>query len=53
VALQLKRAGVRRVRPLAGGFEEWHKLNYPVEPAFPETPANENSGIKADANSSS
>jgi membrane protein DedA with SNARE-associated domain/rhodanese-related sulfurtransferase len=32
-ALQLKRAGVRKVRPLAGGFDAWHNLNLPVEPA--------------------
>jgi 3-mercaptopyruvate sulfurtransferase SseA len=34
VALQLKKAGVRKVRPLAGGFEAWRKLNLPVE-AYP------------------
>jgi len=32
-ALQLKRAGIRKVRPLAGGFDAWHNLNLPVEPA--------------------
>jgi membrane protein DedA with SNARE-associated domain/rhodanese-related sulfurtransferase len=32
VALQLKRAGVRRVRPLQGGFDGWRKLGYPLEP---------------------
>lgn len=32
-ALQLKRAGIRKVRPLAGGFDAWHHLNLPVEPA--------------------
>jgi 3-mercaptopyruvate sulfurtransferase SseA len=31
VALQLKRAGITRVRPLAGGFEAWQKLGLPVE----------------------
>jgi 3-mercaptopyruvate sulfurtransferase SseA len=31
VALQLKRAGIRKVRPLAGGFEAWRKLDLPVE----------------------
>jgi 3-mercaptopyruvate sulfurtransferase SseA len=31
VALQLKKAGVRQVRPLAGGFEEWLKRELPVE----------------------
>jgi membrane protein DedA with SNARE-associated domain/rhodanese-related sulfurtransferase len=33
-ALQLKRAGIRKVRPLAGGFDAWHNLNLPVEPAI-------------------
>ena len=31
VALQLKRRGVSRVRPLEGGFEVWHRLGLPVE----------------------
>ena len=31
VALQLKRAGIYKVRPLAGGFEGWMALNLPVE----------------------
>jgi 3-mercaptopyruvate sulfurtransferase SseA len=34
VALQLKRAGIRKVRPLAGGFEAWRKLGLPVERAI-------------------
>ena len=33
VALQLKRAGIYKVRPLAGGFEGWTALNLPVESA--------------------
>ena len=32
MALQLKRAGIKRVRPLAGGFEVWRDLGFPVEP---------------------
>jgi membrane protein DedA with SNARE-associated domain/rhodanese-related sulfurtransferase len=39
VALQLKRAGVRRVRPLQGGFERWRKLGYPLEPVLQATPS--------------
>jgi 3-mercaptopyruvate sulfurtransferase SseA len=31
VALQLKRAGVRKVRPLEGGFDAWRKLGLPTE----------------------
>jgi 3-mercaptopyruvate sulfurtransferase SseA len=33
VALQLKKAGIRNVRPLAGGFEAWRSLGFPIEPA--------------------
>jgi 3-mercaptopyruvate sulfurtransferase SseA len=38
VALQLKRAGIRKVHPLAGGFEAWRKLDLPVEPSTPSPP---------------
>jgi 3-mercaptopyruvate sulfurtransferase SseA len=31
VALALKRLGVKRVRPLAGGFEGWLERGYPVD----------------------
>lgn len=31
VALQLKRAGIYKVHPLAGGFEGWAALNLPME----------------------
>ncbi len=30
-ALQLKKHGVKRVRPLAGGYETWRDLGYPLE----------------------
>jgi len=30
VALQLRKLGVKRVRPLAGGLAEWRNLNYPL-----------------------
>jgi 3-mercaptopyruvate sulfurtransferase SseA len=30
VALQLRKHGIRRVRPLLGGFYEWKKLGYPM-----------------------
>jgi membrane protein DedA with SNARE-associated domain/rhodanese-related sulfurtransferase len=29
-AMALRRAGIYRVRPLRGGFEEWKKLGYPL-----------------------
>jgi len=32
VALMLKRRGIERVRPLAGGFEAWIGAGHPVEP---------------------
>jgi 3-mercaptopyruvate sulfurtransferase SseA len=33
VALQLKRAGIQKVRPLAGGFDAWRRLGLPTEPS--------------------
>jgi rhodanese-related sulfurtransferase len=33
VALQLKQAGLTKVRPLAGGFEAWYELGFPTEAA--------------------
>jgi 3-mercaptopyruvate sulfurtransferase SseA len=38
VALQLKKLGIDRVRPLAGGIERWHDLNYPTEASAPAVP---------------
>ncbi len=35
VALALRRHGVTRVRPLAGGFPAWRDSGLPVEPAAP------------------
>jgi membrane protein DedA with SNARE-associated domain/rhodanese-related sulfurtransferase len=38
-ALTLHKLGVKRVRPLRGGFDEWKKLGYPmdaIEPVIPE-----------------
>jgi rhodanese-related sulfurtransferase len=32
VALQLKRRGIHRVRPLEGGYASWKQLGYPVVP---------------------
>jgi membrane protein DedA with SNARE-associated domain/rhodanese-related sulfurtransferase len=32
LALQLKGVGIPRVRPLAGGFEAWRDLGFPIEP---------------------
>lgn len=31
IAMQLRRLGITRVRPLAGGFESWRGLGFPVE----------------------
>jgi len=30
VALILRRRGIERVRPLAGGFRAWRALGYPI-----------------------
>jgi 3-mercaptopyruvate sulfurtransferase SseA len=30
VALQLRKIGIRRVRPLLGGFYEWKNLGFPL-----------------------
>ena len=39
MALQLKRRGIHRVRPLEGGYAGWTQLGYPVVPW--ETPDGE------------
>jgi 3-mercaptopyruvate sulfurtransferase SseA len=39
VALQLKRLGVSRVRPLTGGFHGWHERGYPLQEFYPELAA--------------
>jgi membrane protein DedA with SNARE-associated domain/rhodanese-related sulfurtransferase len=45
VALQLKRKGISRVRPLEGGLEAWMVLNLPVRPVqLPIIAADEGSG---------
>ena len=31
MALRLRRRGISRVRPLAGGFTEWRRRGFPVE----------------------
>ena len=37
MALRLKRFGIERVRPLAGGIEAWHARQLPVVPWVRET----------------
>jgi len=32
VALLLRRRGIERVRPLAGGLDAWRQHGYPLEP---------------------
>jgi rhodanese-related sulfurtransferase len=41
VALALRKLGVMRVRPLAGGLEAWRQREYPLAPleAVTEPPA--------------
>ena len=36
MALQLRKAGIRKVRPLLGGIEAWRALGFPVKPATSE-----------------
>lgn len=31
MALRLKRLGIRRIRPLAGGIEAWRARDFPVD----------------------
>jgi len=31
VAQKLQKLGIKRVRPLQGGFREWKELGYPLE----------------------
>lgn len=39
VAMDLKKIGVTRVRPLAGGLKAWQDLGYPMDEFFPEEEA--------------
>ena len=32
MALLLRKQGISRIRPLAGGFQAWRELGFPVEP---------------------
>jgi membrane protein DedA with SNARE-associated domain/rhodanese-related sulfurtransferase len=36
VAMELKKIGVSRVRPLAGGLKGWEDLGYPMDEFYPE-----------------
>jgi 3-mercaptopyruvate sulfurtransferase SseA len=38
VALLLRKYGIVRIRPLAGGFPAWRERRFPVEP-LPEQPS--------------
>jgi len=35
VALLLRRQGITRIRPLAGGLDAWRNLGYPIENVEP------------------
>ncbi len=39
MAMALHKAGIDRVRPLRGGFDEWKRLGYPLDAVTPEFPA--------------
>jgi membrane protein DedA with SNARE-associated domain/rhodanese-related sulfurtransferase len=39
VAMMLRELGIEHVRPLRGGFDEWKRLGYPLQPIPPFMPA--------------
>jgi 3-mercaptopyruvate sulfurtransferase SseA len=39
VALQLRKIGIQRVRPLLGGFYEWKSLGFPLVQIAPPSAA--------------
>jgi membrane protein DedA with SNARE-associated domain/rhodanese-related sulfurtransferase len=39
VAMTLRKLGIERVRPLRGGFDEWKRLGFPLDPIAPVLPA--------------
>jgi 3-mercaptopyruvate sulfurtransferase SseA len=41
MALFLKRRGVERIRPLAGGLVGWSEQGYPLEPMSPASVGSE------------
>jgi 3-mercaptopyruvate sulfurtransferase SseA len=38
VALLLRRQGISRIRPLAGGFQAWRERRFPVENLASQAP---------------
>ncbi len=36
MALQLRKHGIKGVRPLLGGYHAWKELGYPLETVYPE-----------------
>jgi hypothetical protein len=47
VALQLRKHGIRGVRPLLGGFHEWKKLGFPLVDVSPAEAQEPNSPLAA------
>jgi 3-mercaptopyruvate sulfurtransferase SseA len=41
VALLLRRRGIERVRPLAGGLDAWRDHGFPLEGGAPAAPSEE------------
>jgi membrane protein DedA with SNARE-associated domain len=37
-AMTLQKLGIERVRPLRGGFDEWKRLGFPMDPILPVIP---------------
>jgi hypothetical protein len=47
VALQLKKKGIARVRPLAGGYVGWRDKGYPLVPFYSQAESVGASGASA------
>ena len=49
MALQLRRHGIRNVRPLLGGYHAWKELGYPLDEVLvPIESANSNESVRAE-----
>ena len=49
MALQLRKKGIKRVRPLAGGYTGWRDKGYPLVPFYSHAEAAAASGKTASA----
>ena len=49
MALLLRRRGIERVRPLAGGYHAWRKLGYPTAGLTPVVAGGSGGSARTDA----